>query len=40
MVAGAVLDISAAVIVVLAGLVGVGWYALPLWKQAAREDTR
>ncbi len=40
MVAGAVLDISAAVIVVLAGLVEVGWYALPLWKQAAREDTR
>ena len=34
-VAGAVLGISAAVIVVLAGLVGVGLYALPLWKQAA-----
>jgi chromate transporter len=40
MVTGAVLDISAAVIVMLAGLVGVGWYALPLWTQAAREDTR
>ena len=38
-VAGAVLGISAAVIVVLAGLVGVGLYALPLWKQAAQEDT-
>ena len=35
LVAGAVLGISAAVIVVLAGLVGVGLYALPLWKQAA-----
>jgi chromate transporter len=40
MVTGAVLVISAAVIVMLAGLVGVGWYALPLWTQAAREDTR
>jgi chromate transport protein ChrA len=39
-VAGAVLGISAAVIVVLAGLVGVGLYAVPLWKQAAEEDTR
>jgi chromate transporter len=35
MVAGAVLGISAAVIVVLAGLVGVGLYVLPLWKQEA-----
>jgi chromate transporter len=39
MVAGAVLGISAAVIVVLAGLVGVGLYVLPLWKQEAQEDT-
>ena len=38
-VAGAVLGISAAVIVVLAGLVGVCLYALPLRKQAAQEDT-
>jgi chromate transporter len=40
LVAGAVLGISAAVIVVLAGLVGVGLYALPRWTQAAEEDTR
>jgi chromate transporter len=38
-VAGAVLGISAAVIVVAAGLVGVGLYALPLRKQAVQEDT-
>jgi chromate transport protein ChrA len=39
MVAGAVLGISAAVIVVLAGLVGVGLYALPFGKPVAQEDT-
>ena len=38
-VAGAVLGISAAVIVVAAGLLGVGLYALPLRQQAAQEDT-
>lgn len=38
-VAGAVLGVSAAVIVVAAGLLGVGLYALPLRPQAAREDT-
>jgi chromate transport protein ChrA len=38
-VAGAVLGISAAVIVVAAGLVGIGLYALPLRKQAAQGDT-
>jgi len=38
-VAGAVLGVSAAVIVVIAGLLGVGLYALPLRKQAAQEDT-
>jgi chromate transporter len=38
MVAGAILGLSAAVIVVMAGLVGVGLYALPLRKQAAQED--
>ena len=38
-VAGAVLGISAAVIVVAAGLLGVGLYALPLRKQAAQGDT-
>lgn len=38
-VAGAVLGISAAVIVVAAGLLGVGLYAVPLRKQAAQGDT-
>ena len=38
-VAGAVLGVSAAVIVVAAGLLGVCLYALPLRKQAAQEDT-
>jgi chromate transporter len=39
LVAGAVLGISAAVIVVVAGLLGVGLYALPLRKQTAQENT-
>jgi len=38
-VAGAVLGVSAALIVVVAGLLGVGLYALPLRRQAAQEDT-
>ena len=38
-VAGVVLGVSAAVIVVAAGLIGVCLYALPLRKQAAQEDT-
>lgn len=38
-VAGVVLDVSAAFIVVAAGLIGVCLYALPLRKQAAQEDT-
>lgn len=38
-VAGVVLGVSAAVIVVAAGLLGVCLYALPLRKQAAQEDT-
>jgi chromate transporter len=38
-VAGAVLGVSAAVIVVAAGLLGVCLSALPLRKQAAQEDT-
>jgi len=38
-VAGAVLGLSAAVIVVTAGLVWIGLYALPLRKQAAQGDT-
>jgi chromate transporter len=38
-VAGAVLGVSAALIVVAAGLLGVGLYALPLRKQAAQGDT-
>ena len=38
-VAGAVLGVSAALIVVAAGLLGVCLYALPLRKQAAQEDT-
>jgi chromate transporter len=38
-VAGAVLGIIAALIVVAAGLLGVGLYALPLRKQAAQGDT-
>jgi chromate transport protein ChrA len=39
-IAGALLGVSAAVIVVLAGLVGVGLYVLPLRQQAAEEETR
>jgi chromate transporter len=39
LVAGVVLSVSAAVIVVTAGLIGVCLYALPLRKQAAQEDT-
>ena len=39
LVAGAVLGISAAVIVAAAGLLGVGLYALPLRPQAMKEDT-
>jgi chromate transporter len=38
-VAGAVLGVSAALIVVTAGLLGVCLYALPLRKQAAQGDT-
>lgn len=38
-VAGVVLGVSAAVIVVVAGLLGVGLYALPLRKQAAQGGT-
>ena len=38
-VAGAVLGVSAALIVVAAGLLGVCLYALPLRQQAAQEDT-
>ena len=38
-VAGVVLGVSAALIVVVAGLVGVGLYALPLRQQAAQGDT-
>ena len=38
-VAGAVLGISAALIVVAAGLLGVGLYALPLRQQASQGDT-
>jgi chromate transporter len=38
-VAGVALGVSAAVIVVAAGLLGIGLYALPLRKQTAREDT-
>jgi chromate transport protein ChrA len=38
-VAGVVLGVSAALIVVAAGLLGVCVYALPLRKQAAQEDT-
>jgi chromate transporter len=37
--AGAVLGVSAVLIVVAAGLLGVCLYALPLQKQAAQEDT-
>jgi chromate transport protein ChrA len=37
--AGAVLGVSAALIVVAAGLLGVCLYALPLQKQTAQEDT-
>jgi chromate transporter len=39
LVAGVVLGVSAALIVVAAGLLGVGLYALPLRKQAAQGDT-
>ena len=39
MVAGVVLGVSAALIVVAAGLIGVCFYALPLRKPAAHEDT-
>jgi chromate transporter len=39
MVAGAVLGVSAALIVVIAGLLGVCLYALPLHRQTAQEDT-
>ena len=39
LVAGAILGISATVIVVLAGLVGIILYALPFGKRAAQEDT-
>jgi chromate transporter len=38
-VAGVVLGVSAALIVVVAGLLGVGLYALPLRKQAVQGDT-
>jgi chromate transporter len=38
-VAGAVLGVSAAVIVVVAGLLGVGLYVLPLRRRASPEDT-
>jgi hypothetical protein len=38
-VAGAVLGVSAAVIVGAAGLLGVCLYALPRRRQAAQEDT-
>ena len=38
-VAGVALGVSAAVIVVAAGLLGVCLYALPLRQQAAQEDT-
>ena len=38
-VAGVVLGVSAALIVVAAGLLGVCLYSLPLRKQAAQEDT-
>jgi chromate transporter len=38
-VAGVVLGVSAALIVVAAGLIGVCLYSLPLRKQAAQEDT-
>jgi chromate transporter len=38
-VAGVVLGVSAALIVVVAGLLGVGLYAFPLRKPAAQEDT-
>jgi chromate transport protein ChrA len=38
-VAGAVLGISAAFIVVVAGLLGVCLYSFPLRKQATQEDT-
>src|SRR5215510_4475812 len=37
--AGAVLGVNAALIVVAAGLLGVGLYALSLQKQVAQEDT-
>ena len=39
LVAGVVLGVSTALIVVVAGLVGVGLYALPLRQQAAQGDT-
>jgi chromate transporter len=38
-VAGAVLDVSAALIVVAAGLLGVGLFSIPLRRQTAQEDT-
>jgi len=38
-VAGVVLGVSAVLIVVVAGLLGIGLYALPLQKQAAQGDT-
>jgi chromate transport protein ChrA len=38
-VAGAVLGVSAAVIVVAAGLLGVGLYVIPLRRQASPEET-
>lgn len=38
-VAGVVLSVSAALIVVVAGLLGIGLYALPLRQQAAQRDT-
>jgi chromate transport protein ChrA len=38
-VAGVILGVSAALIVVVAGLLGVCLYALPLLKQAAQGDT-
>jgi hypothetical protein len=38
-VAGAVLGVSAAVIVVAAGLLGVGLYVIPLRRQASQEET-
>jgi chromate transporter len=38
-VAGVVLGVSAAVIVVAAGLLGVGLYVMPLRRQASQEET-